>query len=346
MHKGPVKLITIADELGLSIATVSMALRDSPKLRPETKLRVQEAANRLGYVPNLGAASLRTKKRDMIAIAVHDILNPYFAKIFRAIETTLEARGYSVIISNHHDDLDRQQRFLVAMQQQRADGFVICPSAGSQNMLMKSIHDAGVPVTLVCRKLSDAVSPIVRGDDVAGMLEVGQHLAALGHRQVAMVGGKSYSSSGEDRLNGLMLGLEQFGVPFNMTLHYPDRMTEKDGWDVVPRILGLKQRPTAIACFNDQVALGLMGGLNHYGMQAGRDIAVTGYDNIASSAFTSPPLTTVDSDPSAIGRMAADTLLKQIEGQTIGHKEILIPPHLVVRNSSSGGLSAPPSSES
>ena len=346
MVKGPVKLITIADELGLSIATVSMALRDSPKLRPETKKRVRETAERMGYVPNLGAASLRTKRRDIIAIAVHDILNPYFAKIFRALETSLEAKGYSVIISNHHDDLDRQRRFLVTMQQQRADGFVICPSAGSENLLMKKMHDAGVPVTLVCRKLSDSVSPIVRGDDVAGMLEVGRHLASLGHRHVAMVGGRSFSSSGEDRLNGLVRGLAEFGVRFDIGWHFPDRMTEKEGWDVVPQILGREDRPTAIACFNDLVALGLMGGLNHYGMQAGRDIAVTGYDNIASSAYASPPLTTVDSDPTAIGRIAAETLLEQINGVDVGHKEILIPPSLVVRASSSGGLSTPPSSES
>jgi len=324
----------IADQLGISTATVSLALRDSPLVAEETRVRVKRTAEEIGYIYNRSAASLRTARSQIVGVAVHDIQNPYFAEIFSSLEDVLEEQGQMIFICNHRDDVKRQQAFVSTLLQHRADGLIICPSVDTTAEEINRLVDQGIPVTLVCREVAGAWAPCVHGDDVAGAYAVTSHLVRQGHVSIAMAGGRRGSSTGRDRHAGWKKALEENGIDPSAQLDLPELMTQADGRDAVARVLDAPQRPTAVMCFNDLIAFGMMPMLRRAGVEPGRDIALTGYDDIDGSANLLPALTTVCNHADKIGRLAALTLLRQIAGERVPNTPILIEPELRIRESS------------
>lgn len=329
----------IADQLGISTATVSLALRDSPLVAEDTREKVKRTAEEIGYIYNRSAASLRTARSQIVGVAVHDILNPYFAEVFSALESVLEEQGQMIFICNHRDDVKRQRAFVSTLLQHRADGLILCPSVGTSAEEINRLVDQGIPVTLVAREVSGVWAPCVHGDDFTGTYRMTQHVLSQGHRQIGMVGGRRQSSTGRDRHAGWRQALLDAGINPEEQLDIPELMTQADGRSAVPKILNLKDRPTAIVGFNDLVALGMMTTLRRVGVEPGPDMAITGYDDVDGAASRTPALTTVCNHADKIGRLAALTLLRQIAGERVPHKPILIEPELRIRES------APPPGE-
>ncbi|WP_084650241.1 LacI family DNA-binding transcriptional regulator [Stappia stellulata] len=323
----------MADALGVSTATVSLALRDSPLVAPATRARIKAHALAAGYVYNRSAAALRTARSNMIGVAVHDILNPYFAEVFRALEDELGRENQVVLICNHRDDVTRQTRFVETLMQHRVDGLVICASVGTQAKDINALADSGLPVTLICRDVAGARVPVVRSDDVAGARMVVAHLVAQGHRNIAMIGGRRQSSSGHDRNLGWKQALEAAGIDAAGQLDIPELMTAADGRDAVARLLRATPRPTAVFAFNDLIAHGLLSALRRAGVEPGKDIAVAGYDDTDGAASRTPALTSVWNKPDEIGRIAAALMLRQISGAPVGPAPAPILPELRVRES-------------
>jgi hypothetical protein len=154
-----ITLSQLAAQLDVSTATVSLALRDNPAVSAKTRERVQALAREMGYIYNRQAASLRTACTNIIGVVVHDVLNPYFAEVFRAVEAELEPHGITILICNHRDDLHRQKTFVDVLQQQNADGLVICPSEGTSREDIEAIVRSGTPVTIICRDVVCRRSP-------------------------------------------------------------------------------------------------------------------------------------------------------------------------------------------
>ncbi len=323
----------MAEALQVSTATVSLALRDSPLVAPATRERIKAHALAAGYVYNRSAAALRTARSNMIGVAVHDILNPYFAEVFRALEDELGRENQVVLICNHRDDVARQQRFIDTLMQHRVDGLVICASVGTRVEDINGLADSGIPVTLICRDVAGARVPVVRSDDVAGARMVVSHLIAQGHRQIAMIGGRRQSSSGHDRNLGWKLALEEAGIDVAAQLDIPELMTTADGRDAVAQLLSATPRPTAVFAFNDLIAHGLLSALRRAGVEPGRDIAIAGYDDTDGAASRTPALTSVWNKPDEIGRTAAALMLRQIAGAPVTEMPAPILPELRVRES-------------
>ncbi len=323
----------LADNLQLSTATVSLALRGSPVVARKTRERVQKVASELGYIYNRSAASLRTARTNLVGVTVHDILNPYFAEIFLALEKEFDRQHRTMLVSTHHDDIGRQRSFVNALLQQRADGVVICPSVDTTSEEIARIRNSATPVVLICRDVDGAAVPGIRGDDFAGAKAVADHLIALGHKRIAMVGGRRGTSAGRERHGGYLAALQEAGLAPDPALDFPELMTQADGRDIATALLALSPRPTALMCFNDLVALGVMSALRRHGVEPGRDIAISGYDNIDGSDFTLPALTTVDNNPEEIGRRAAQILQAQMAGETVPADNIRVVPHLMRRDS-------------
>lgn len=321
----------IAASLDLSTATVSLALRDSPLVAEETRRRIKEHAASAGYIYNRSAAALRTARSDMIGVAVHDILNPYFAEIFRALEDELGREKQIVLICNHRDDVERQRTFVDTLLQHRVDGLVLCASVGTTPEEVNRLVGAGIAVTLVCRDVEGVAAPSVRGDDAAGAYAVTRHLLEQGHRQIAMVGGRRQSSAGRDRNAGWRRALQEAGIGPNSQLDIPELMTQADGRAVLPRLLVEEPRPTAVVGFNDLVALGIFQAMKRKGLEPGRDLALSGYDDIDAVIHQTPALTSVWNSPDGIGRTAARLILRQIGGEAVAPERILIPPEVRVR---------------
>ncbi|MFD2236426.1 LacI family DNA-binding transcriptional regulator, partial [Aureimonas populi] len=303
-----VKLSTIAETLGLSTATVSLALRDSPLVAEATRERIKEEARNSGYIYNRRAASLRTSKSGIVGVCVADIMNPFFGEILKSVESELDRLRQTFVLCNHHDDLAKQRSFVDTMLQLGADGLIMSPAVGTPGTDIRLAEENDLPVTLIARTVEGAGVKSFRGDDFYGMQLAVDHLIAAGHRRIAMVGGSDLTSTGRERERGFRLALERAGLPFPQEWRLKGPRDRHSGFDAAARFAALADRPTAVACFSDLVALGFMYGLARVGLRPGVDVAVTGYDDIDEAAIAMPSLTTVANGQSEVGRRAAEAL--------------------------------------
>ncbi|WP_310618789.1 LacI family DNA-binding transcriptional regulator [Flexibacterium corallicola] len=328
------KLGDLALNLGVSTATISLALRDSPLVAEKTRKRVKDYAEEVGYIYDRSAASLRTSRSNMIGVAVHDIQNPYFAEVFYGLEEALSEDDKTILICNHRDLVDKQDKFVGTMLQHRVDGLILCPSIGTTAKSLNKVIANGVPMTLVCREVEGANAPCVRGDDYFGSYSITKHLIEQGHRRIAMLGGRRKSSPGRDRNRGWRDALIEAGINPADQIDVPELMTQTDGQNAVKDLLAAQNRPTAVMCFNDLVALGVMSASRRLGIEPGPDLAITGYDDTQGVENRTPALTTVDNGAFEIGQVAAQMMLRQLRGEASPSGEThMIQPSLQIRES-------------
>lgn len=335
-ERGPSRITQrkLAEQLGVSPATVSLAMRGSPLVAESTRERVIEAMRRSGFVYNRSAASLRTRTSHIVGVSFHDITNPYFSELLAAVEAKLSATGRTVFLSNNGDDLDRQTRFLDGIRQHDADGLLLSPAFDTDPAAIEDLVTSGIPVVCVSRRLPEMPVDFAGHDDVTGMRLVTEHLIELGHRRIAMVGGSQRSTVRHERAQGYRDALAHHGITFDPALQIHGPATREGGQIVAHQAMELSPRPTAVVCFNDLVAFGTMMGLRRLGLEPGRDVAVTGSDDIAEAAETVPGLTTVANRPREVGDAAARLLLERIRDPARPPQEFLVTPTLTVRESS------------
>lgn len=328
-----IKLSTIADALGVSTATVSLALRDSSLVADDTRNNIKQYAQQIGYIYNRRAASLRTSRSGIVGVVVHDIMNPFFAEILRSIETELDRSRQTFILSNHYDQLDKQRNFIETLLQLGADGVIMSPAIGTPERDIQIAEDNGLPVVFVARHVDNVDAPVFRGDDTYGISLATNHLISLGHKCIAMIGGTDYTSTGRDRYEGYRHAMQLAGLEVKPEWRIEGPRTKQAGFEVAPQFLALKDKPTAAVCFNDLTAIGLMNGIARAGLVAGQDISVTGYDDLEEAAIATPALTTVWNGQREVGRRAARALLDLLNGIEVKNGHDLIKPELQIRQS-------------
>jgi LacI family transcriptional regulator len=326
--KDRVTLVDIASDAGVSRATVSLVLRNVPSVAPSTRKRVLQSISRLGYVYHRGAANLRTQRSHAIGVIISDITNPFFAEIIVAIEDWLGSAGLVTILGNTSENPEKQHRLLKSMSEYPADGILICPTQGS---ITEAANLAGrrPPVVAFTRPISGVDYAGV--DNVAGSELAIDHLAGLGHRHIAFIGGPSLLSSAQQRFLGYRQGLEKNGISFREDLVIEQAPNRKGGFQGLTAALSLSPAPTAAVCFNDVVALGGIEALRSSGKEPGRDFSIVGFNNIADAHFGG--LTTVDTSPAKIGEAAADLLLHRITEPTAPVRQVILTPRLIARES-------------
>lgn len=329
-----IKLSTIADALGVSTATVSLALRDSPLVADTTRERIKDHARTIGYIYNRRAASLRTSRSGIVGVVVHDIMNPFFAEILKSIESELDRSRQTFLLSNHYDQLEKQRNFIDTLLQLGADGVIMSPAIGTPREDIQMLEENGLPAVLVARSVEGAGVPVFRGDDSYGIGLATNHLISLGHRRIAMIGGTDQTSTGRHRYQGYVLAMEKAGLKTQPDWRIPGPRTKQAGFEVSGQFLALPDKPTAAVCWNDLVAIGLMNGIARAGLVPGVDVSVTGYDDLEEAAIATPALTTVWNGQSDVGRRAARALLDRLNGVAVKTSPELIKPELHVRQSS------------
>jgi len=328
-----VKLSTIAEALGVSTATVSLALRDSPLVAEKTCCMVKDYAREIGYIYNRRAASLRTSRSGIVGVVVDDIVNPFFAEILRSIEMELDRTGHSFVLSNHYDKPVKQRRFIEMLLQLGADGVIMSPAIGTPVADIKFAESNGLPLVFIARHVEEQKVPVFRGDDAYGIGLATNHLISLGHRRIAMIGGTDFTSTGRDRYQGYLRAMQAAGLDVQPEWRLPGPRTKRQGFEIAPQFLALKDKPTAAVCWNDLTAIGLMNGIARAGYTPGEDISVTGYDNLEEAAIATPALTTVWNGQREVGRRAALALLDLINGVDTRVMNELIRPELHIRQS-------------
>ncbi|MFN8828552.1 MAG: LacI family DNA-binding transcriptional regulator [Labrys sp. (in: a-proteobacteria)] len=331
-HK-PVTLQTIATELGVSTATVSLALRDIPAVALETREAVREAAKRLGYVYNRSAASLRSATTGIIGVALHDLANPFLVEVLVAVEKAAALQSRSVVVTSAGDDRARQQASFERFKEYRLDGVIVSAASGSTLEDFQPLTDAGVPITLIMREVRDLSADYVGPDHALGMRLALNYLHDLGHRRIALLNGHPGSSSFSAREDVFRLFHAERGLPLDPDLHQPGAPTAETGFHAAARLLTMPAPPTAAICFNDAVAYGALNGLLFAGREPGRDFSVVGFDDLKESALIYPGLTTIRSGAAEIGERATRFLLSRIGNRGIVNRSFTLRPELVIRKS-------------
>ncbi|MFA6506798.1 MAG: LacI family DNA-binding transcriptional regulator [Treponemataceae bacterium] len=330
--EGRITLKHVAEDAGVSRSTVSLVLRGGTNLADETVQRVIGSIQKLGYVYNRAAASLRTNRSNTVGLLVPNIQNPVFAEILVGAEEKLNRIGMTLLLTNTGESLDRQKRALTLMHEHGVEGILICPVRGTKGRDIAPLL-AGTPTVFLTRYLDDFPCNYIGIDNSGGIAAAMDHLFNLGHRRIAFAGGYADTSSFRDRSEAVLTALRERGLPAETGLLFPSNISTEGGEEMVNGLLAVKERPSAIVCFNDLVALGLMIGLKRHGLQPGRDISVIGFDDMPISSALNPALTTVRAETIAIGHSAAELLESLIEEGEAAPRRIILPTTLVVRES-------------
>lgn len=330
------KRITLKDvalDANVSRATASLVLRNSPLVAEETRKRVQASMKRLGYVYHRAAASMRSQRSATVGLIVTDITNPFFAELTVGIEGYLEQENYAVLMSNTSEQLSKQNRILDTMQEYQVDGVLLCPVNETSHTTIAALKEAHFPVVLVVRYLYDVDVDYVGVDNVLGARLAVNHLIEQGHKRIAFVGGADSSSARRDRFEGYRQALTANELEVDNSLVLTSPVTREGGYQTVITLLNQPSPPTAVLCYNDIVAFGVMNGLKASGVQIGIEFGVVGFDDLAEAALSDPPLTTVAMSSQKIGEEAARLLLDCIEHPDKPTRRIVLQPDLVVRDS-------------
>ena len=325
-----VTLNDVAQEAGVSRATVSLVLRDSPLVATTTRNRVTDAMASVGYVYNRGAARLRTGMSGTIGLIVPEITNPFYAELTAGIDDTLDAEGKLSFLANSKERPERQERFLRRIREQGVDGIILCAAEGSTAALADQLRTWRLPFIQILRSIDDTIADFVAPDFRLGTQLAVDHLVEQGHRRIALMPSIRKTSAAQQRIEAFGTVLHSLGLTSaGIVPCANDRAATADAMEV---LLQGDERPTAVICHNDLMAVGVMQALRGRGLVPGRDLGVIGFDDIPEATNAVPRLTSVATDPATVGREAAKLLLRRIASPTGPPERILIEPRLMVRD--------------
>jgi len=322
----------IARHAGVSPATVSLVLRKSPLVANATRERVESSMDSLGYIYHRAAANLRARLTHTIGLVICEITNPFYAELTAGIDEALDRAGWVAFLANTAESPSRQERFIARMREHRVDGILLAPAEGTSPRTIDQLRRQGVPVVQILRRVGRQSADHVSADFRLGMTLAAEHLIRLGHKRIAFVGAARRVSPARERTQAFRDTLTHHGLALGPIVNCMP--TREDGANAVERLFrGGRNEPTAVLCYNDLCALGVMVGLVDRGLAPGGDVAVVGFDDIPEGAMHRPALTTVAVEPRRIGEEAANLLLRRVKAPDGAPETIILPPKLVVRES-------------
>lgn len=323
-------LVDVAHAAGVSRATASLVVRNSPLVGSATRERVQLAMQELGYVRNLGAAGLRFEKSHTVGVIVPNLTNPFFGELLAGIEETIDATGRVVLLANSGENLERQDIFIRRMCEHGIEGIIACFAAGSDPEILKRAKAWNLPIVQTLRHISEDVD--YAGTDYAGGVEQAvDYLASLGHRRIVFIARTPFHSAYSERVDGFRSAMRRHGLDAENIVQVPPELGEVA--QAARLLFDAPHPPTAAICFNDVIAFGLSGGISDLGMSIGRDFSIVGFDDVAEADAVRPRLTSVSISPVRIGRAAARLLLERLDNPDRPAQRHIVEPVLVVRQS-------------
>lgn len=328
-----VTLNDVATALGISKATVSLAINGDERVALKTREKILQKIEELGYVYNRSAAGLTKGETRTIGLAVHDITNPYFTEVCAAIEAVLSQNGRMSFLCNTNESVERQTNFTSALAEYRADGLILCPASGTDAKSLQPLAKRGLPTVLITREVEGAEFDFVGNDGMLALKLATKHLIRLGHSRIAMLGGGQDTSASRNRRAGFYAAMEEQGLAVDPELVVACDTTPQSGEKALKQILSTENPPTAAVCFTDLVALGAMSQLHRSGLVPGKDFALVGCDDIEEAGRGYAQLTTVKIKKGTIGRTAAEILMQRIADPNLPVQRVVLKPELVIRKS-------------
>lgn len=325
---GKPTLGTVAKEAGVSIPTVSQVLRGTGRISEKTRERVLKAAKTLHYVPDQKAAAMRSGENCEIGFVINQLSNPFNAEVISGVVDLLEAEGYLVSILDTRDDADRQTRQLEAFIRHGRGGLIWVPALDTPCETFDLLAAHKIPTVTFLRNVCSDFDHV--GIRNAEAIETAtRHLLGLGHRKIAYLGGTDMTLVRKDRIAGYQRALSESHLAEGIVWDSADNKLA--GLEAMLELHRKHPEITAVVCNGDMVALGACLALQREGLVPGRDVSVTGFDNIQDAAVATPPLTTMGVSPHQLGRKLAQVLLDRIRAPDMPVTTTEVSADLVVR---------------
>ncbi len=321
----PITIKDIAKQAGVSHTTVSRALHHNPLISVATTLRIQKIAQELKYHPSFAARSLKTNRSQVLGVIVSHIDDPYFSEILQGIDDIAQLNGYSLFIAASQQEPRRENTIVQTMREHRVDGVILCsPKFTAEQSLQ--LHSYEIPFVAINNQADEEYQYSIYHDDMDGGSQACEHLIALGHKRIAYLGDATSGRTTQDRLAGFQQAMSNAGLSVpGEYIHQVAGNSARQGFEGLEYFLGLSFMPTALICYNDMIAVGVLKGLRQANLSVPEDISVTGFDNILVSDFTNPTLTTIDQPKRFLGAEAARMMLDQLNGgNSSSHESIKV----------------------
>ncbi|MBP8988812.1 MAG: LacI family DNA-binding transcriptional regulator [Clostridia bacterium] len=337
-----VTIYDIAKAAGVSVGTVSRALNRIGYVHPDTRIRIEEAAASLNYIPNRAARTLKTKKTGLILLAIPDMDNPFYFDMIKSVQEVTQANGCSMILYYTGGKASEEIKALKMLRQGYADGMILV------NFSYTSRHEAEIklisaPLVLTCLSKGylgghdEDRFDYIGVDAEKGIYLAVRHLAQQGHVRIGYIAGPHHIDLFKERHQGYVNALRDSGLAYDKDLAYWCHYTEPSSYDAINSFFSLKSPPTAVCCANDIMALGAFCALKDKNIRIPEDVSIVGMDNIDTTWKVTPPLSTVAIAQAEIGRKAAELLFKRLDDSGKGpirSKRVIFEPRLIVRESS------------
>ena len=338
MKQRRTSLKDLADKLGVSIATVSRALRNSHEVGEEMTQKVKKLAKELNYRPNPFAQSLRKEAPRVIGVIVPNLVTHYYAAVLDGIEDYASKLGYSVISSNSHEDHEREAQALDNFLNMHVEGIIACLAQDTTDYShFEQLHEIGMPLVFFARCcLEDMFSQVVGNGDVAAQ-EATQHMIETGSRRVAFIGGPNHLDMVRRRKHGYLEALRENRIPIDRDLVVCDKIDFDVARKATLRLLEGENPPDAILAFNDIITYAAFDAIKSKGLRIPEDVAIIGFTDGDTAAFVTPRLSAIMDQAHVQGTKACQLLMKSINGDEKIYKEV-VPMILKIRESSEKNL--------
>ena len=325
----------LALQAGVSHSTVSRALNNHPAIARGTVERIQQLARELNYVPSGFARSLKTNRSYMLGAIVHRIADPFYSEVLAGIQNVAYQFQYSVFVSAFESDMERQDSLIRGVLGRQADALII----GDSFFTTEHVDELGLRVPAVfIHNRAEILPHSIYHDDASGTRALTRHLIDLGHRHIAFGGNQRGGLLHHQRREGVITELESAGLELRREydLLAPDGQMSSGAW-LAKHLLNMAERPTALICFNDMQAIGVMQTLQQAGLRIPEDISVTGFDDLPFAEFLYPALTTYSQPKSELGQLAAKVALhllgEDVNERLVSESHITMQGRLIVRQS-------------
>lgn len=334
-----VRMKDIAQDLGVSLMTVSKALRSHSDISEETRQRVLKRMRELKYQPDWIARSMVTGRTYLVGLVLPDLMHSFFAEVAIGVSRKLQPLGYQVLIANTEEDPEVEKRNLQVLASRKVDGLIIASTQRQKDLsVFENLERAGTPYVLIDRMVPGIEANYVGvKDEEVGRIAT-EHLIALGAKRIAHIRGPAIST-GRGRLRGYRSALEKHGIRIRPEYIVSGEWGDRGGREAMMELMKRNPRPDAVFCYNDPVAAGAIQAALEMNLRVPEDVAIIGAGNVHYSDLLRVPLSTVDQSSGVIGERAAELLTDCLNAKTPGAaRRILIAPKLVVRDSTRMGI--------
>ncbi len=328
-----ITMTDVAREAGVSLMTVSRVINNKSEVSSDTRQRVLEIIDELGYRPSGIARGLATQHTRTLGIVVPDIANPFFSRLVRGAEHEAYATGYSVLLCNADEDPSREMAVLQSLEENRVDGLILCASRLNEDQL-DTVLKWFPHVVQVLRQSDDGDESVILIDDQAGGLMATHHLVRAGHEHIGFIAGPLRSFSSKRRLAGYKAAMNSSSLHYDSDCIRHSPPTVHGGYLAALDLIEVNPKLTSFFCFNDLIAVGVIQAAKELGRRIPQDLAIIGFDDVPLAGLVTPALSTCRVPQNELGAKAMKLLLGHVENENKPARSELVRPELIIRDTS------------